>query len=298
MQAVDAWLLHSICQGVRPGKIVSNFEIKMAATFFILLHWKRQQRVFLQNLAKLKGQQEAKAIHDIRVAIKKLRSYLKLLAILLNKTDNTPGFEKTEQLFSVLGKYRDIEMGLLLLQSFEKENKITYTAFRFQLKLALQTTETWAQNALNKYDEKELADLTRELGQDLKEKDKNDLSGKAGIVLNKEFKKLKRVVKHFSNQPHEVRKMLKNIFYWISICPKDFLFNSSQVIKLRKSLGYLGDWQDHEMLHQKIKHFRKDFVPDSREEYLLLKELEKNIESRMEVMLHKADEIVQGFISI
>ena len=270
----------------------------MAATFFILLHWRRQQRAFLQNLVQLNKQQDPKVVHDLRVSIKKLRSYLKLLAILLNKTYNKPGFEKTEQLFSVLGKYRDIEMALLLLQSFEKENKIIYTAFRFQLKLALQTAEIWAQNALNKYDEKELPDLTRKLVQDLKEKGKNDLSGKAIIVLNKEFNKLKRIARHFSNQPHEVRKMLKNIFYWLSIFPRDILLNSSQVRKLRKSLNYLGDWQDHEMLYQKIKHFRKDFVPDSREEYLLLKELEKSIESKMEVMLHKADESVRGFISI
>src|SRR3989337_647011 len=96
---------------------------------FILLHWKRQQRVLLRNLAKLKGLQEVKAIHDLRVAIKKLRSYLKLLTILLNDGKETD-FEKTEQLFSVLGKHRDIEMGLLLLQSLEKENKMTYAAFR------------------------------------------------------------------------------------------------------------------------------------------------------------------------
>lgn len=269
----------------------------MAATFFILLHWKRQQRIFLQNLAKLKGQQEAKAIHDIRVATKKLRSYLKLMTVLL-KDDKETAFEKTEQMFSVLGKHRDIEMGLLLLQSLEKENRMAYPVFRRQLKVALQTTEIWVQNSLNKYDEKELADLTSELQQDLKEKNNQELLDKTGAVLNKEFKKLKGLAKHFNNHPHVVRKMLKNIFYWISISPKDLLLNSSQVRKLRKSLGYLGDWQDHEMLYQKIKHFRKDFVPDSREEYLLLKELEKNIESKMEAKFQKAEESVQGFISL
>jgi CHAD domain-containing protein len=269
----------------------------MPATFFILLHWKRQQRVFLQNRAKLTVQRDTKAIHDIRVATKKLRSYLKLLAILLNKTDSEMGFEKTEQLFSVLGKYRDIEMGLLLLQSFEKENKITYTAFRFQLKMALQRTEIWVQNAFNKYDEKELTDLTGDLQQYLKEKNNQELLDKTGLVLNKEFKKLKRLARHFSRQPHAVRKMLKNIFYWVSICPKDILLNSGEIKKLKKSLDHLGDWQDHEMLYRKIKHFRQDFIPDSREEYLLLKELEKNIENKMETKLQKADKEIQEFIN-
>ena len=77
----------------------------MPATFFILLHWKRQQRAFLQNLAKLNQQQETKAIHDLRVAIKKLRAYLKLMTLLVNDIDKETSFEKTEQLFDVLGKY-------------------------------------------------------------------------------------------------------------------------------------------------------------------------------------------------
>jgi CHAD domain-containing protein len=92
--------------------------------------------------------------------------------------------------------------------------------------------------------------------------------------------------------------MLKNIFYWVSICPKDLLLNSSQIKKLKKSLDHLGDWQDHQMLYRKIKHFRKDFIPDSREEYLLLKELEKSIENEMETKLQKADKEIQDFISI
>lgn len=269
----------------------------MPATFFIVLHWKRQQRGFLQNLAKLTQQQETKAIHDLRVAIKKLRAYLKLLAILVNKIDSETGFKKTEQLFDVLGKHRDIEIGLSLLQSFEKENRIMYTAFRFQLKTALQRTGIWVQNALNKYDEKELIALTKDIETYLKEADQQMLLDKTGTILDKEIKKLKRDGKRFSDQPHAMRKTLKNVFYWISICPKDFLINNEQLKKLKKSLDLLGDWQDHEMVHQKIKHFRKDFVPGSGEEYSLLKELEKNIENKMEAKLHKAGESLREFIS-
>lgn len=265
----------------------------MPATFFILQHWKKQQKGFLQGFVKLTKQQDSQTIHDLRVVVKKLRSYLKLLTILLKKKDDKPGFENTEQLFKVLGKHRDVETGLLLLQTFEKENRITYTAFRFHLKAALQRTEIWVKNALNKYDENELTSLTRQLEQHVKDTNNQELLGKTGIILNKEYKKLKRLAKHLTGQPHEVRKMLKNLFYWISICPRDFLLTSKQISKLKKTLDLLGDWHDHEMLHTKIKHFRKDFVPASGEEYLQLKELEKNIAGKMEAMLYKADENIQ-----
>jgi len=268
----------------------------MPATIFILLHWKKQQRVFSQNLATLRKQPDDKAIHDLRVAVKKLRSYLKLLTTLFKKIEEEPGLEKTGQLFKVLGKHRDIEIGLLLLEGFEKEHKVTYTAFRFHLKVALQRTQRWVQHALSKFDESELTQLTRQLGLHLKEITGQELLNEISIIFTKENKKLARLVKHLTDQPHEIRKMLKNIFYWISVCPKDFLFNSSQVSKLKKTLDQLGDWQDHEMLHSKIKHFRKDFVPASREEYQQLKGLEKDIERKMELMLAKAAAHIQNLL--
>jgi CHAD domain-containing protein len=269
----------------------------MPATFFVILHWRRQQKVFLQNLAKLQQQQDSKAIHDLRVAIKKMRAYLKLLTNLVNKIDKEVSFEKTEQLFDVLGKHRDIEIGLLLLQSFEKENKKTYTAFRFQLKTALQRAGIWTQHALDKYDGKELLALTKTIEQILKEEDQQKLVDKTTTILNREIKKLKQPSKHLSDQPHEVRKALKNVFYWISSCPKDFLINTDQLKNSKKTLDLLGDWQDHEMLLQKVKHFRKDFVPGAREEYLMLKELEKNIEDRREKKLQKAGEYLREFVT-
>jgi CHAD domain-containing protein len=269
----------------------------MPVTFFILLYWKRQQKVFLQNLATLRSRHDAKAIHDLRVAVKKLRAYLKLLNRLINETATGKSFEKTEQLFAVLGKYRDIGMGLSLIEEFEKANKINYTAFRYQLKSALQRTEIWVKDALGKYDEKELADLTIELQQTLKKTDVDKLPAKAKAIIDKEIKNLKQDAKHFSDRPHVMRKALKNIFYWITSFPKDPLVDAAGVKKLKKSLDELGDWQDLEMLYEKVKHFRKDFVPDARNEYELLKSLEQKIEEKMEVKLRKAEDNFKEFMA-
>ncbi len=147
----------------------------MPATLFILYHWKKQEKIFLQNLQALRSGHQTDAIHDLRVAVKKLRSYLKLLTIVFKEKDYDSEFETTEQLFSVLGKHRDIEMGLSLLQAFEQENAVAYTAFSNQLKAVLQQTRAWTQNALKDYDEKELTDLTLQLKQDLKETNGQEL---------------------------------------------------------------------------------------------------------------------------
>src|ERR1051326_7925434 len=89
----------------------------------LLRHWQTQVLVFQKNLSLLKGQMNVEAIHDLRVAIKKLRSYFKLYASLFKKKDTEKLFAGTKELFSVLGRHRNIEMSKQLLLSFAGKNK-------------------------------------------------------------------------------------------------------------------------------------------------------------------------------
>ncbi len=93
---------------------------------------------------------------------------------------------------------------------------------------------------------------------------------------------------HLDRHPHEVRKLLKNIYYWALLRPENNLLTAEEHKKIKKALDLLGDWQDHEMLLRKTKHFRKDFVPGSKEEYATLKELESQLLEIKEKMLDKA----------
>ena len=37
------------------------------------------------------------------------------------------------------------------------------------------------------------------------------------------IKKVKTLAKHFQKNAHEIRKQLKDVYYWLKICPKDLL---------------------------------------------------------------------------
>jgi CHAD domain-containing protein len=272
---------------------------EMVAVNFILKHWKKEQTVFLQNLEGLRKQNKGETInlvHDLRVATKKLRSYLKLLSLLLNKKDYKALFEKTEQLFSVLGKHRDIEMGLEGVAAFEKGNKISYEAFSNYLKAVQQQEWAWVQSALDDYDEKELPALTATVEEDLKNKSNDELLKKLKSIVEKELNKARRLSAHLDQQPHLIRKLFKDIFYWASLLPNEILA-PGQLKSIKKSLEYLGNWQDLEMLHRKIKHFRKDFVPDTKEDNRQLKELKKTIIAKKQRILDRAAENIHIALS-
>lgn len=235
------------------------------------------------------------ATHDLRVAVKKLRSYLKLLSILSPKNDYKAKFEKTEYLFSVLGKLRDIEIGFLLLGDFEKKDKIIYTSFKRQLEFALKQASDWVGIAVKNYDVKEILKLTEHLEVELKNIDAGKITDKTKTIVEKELATVIRLADHLGRQAHRIRKLLKDIFYWATLGPKDApLLDAETIKKCKKIMEQLGDWQDHEMLLRKLKHFRKDFVPDAKQEYVLLKTLERNIEDKMEAILNEADKNIRN----
>jgi CHAD domain-containing protein len=271
----------------------------MATVNFILKHWKKDQTVFLQKLEGLRKPNKEDTInlvHDLRVATKKLRSYLKLLTLLSNKNDYKALFEKTEQLFSVLGKHRDIEMGLEGVASFEKGNKISYTAFGNYLKAMQQQEWAWVQSALDDYDEKGLQDLTARVEEDLKKKTSDELLEKLKGIVEKGLNKARRLSAHLDQQPHLIRKLFKDIFYWASLLPNEILA-PGKLKSIKKSLDYLGNWQDLDMLQRKIRHFRKDFVPDTKEDNRQLKELKKTIIAKKQKILDRATENIHNALS-
>ena len=274
-------------------------SLKIMAGNFILKHWCKQQSVFSKNLEGLKRQDKADTIelvHDLRVATKKLRAYLKLLRILFDKKDYADLFEKTEQLFNILGKHRDIEMGLEGLKSFEKDKKNSYSAFRYHLEVGLEQVWTWVRVALDEYEENDLLVLTAKVEKDLEDKSDDELQMKVKAIVEKEMNKSRRLTNRMGDQPHLIRKLFKDIFYWASLLPKTILA-PEQLKAIDKSLNFLGNWQDLEMLHIKIKHFRKDFVPDTKEIHHQLKLLEKTISGKQQRIVDKAKESINTALS-
>ena len=132
----------------------------------IINHWKKEQKVVDTNLSVLKKRTDSAAIHDMRVAIKKLRAFLKLYSLLTKETDQGNPLNKTEELFAVLGKQRDIEICMELIPQYEKENDCQYNELMQYLKLLLKTTKRWVHQSIQEYQKKELTNVASLLKED------------------------------------------------------------------------------------------------------------------------------------
>jgi len=80
---------------------------------------------------------------------------------------------------------------------------------------------------------------------------------------------------------------LKDLYYWLKICPKDLAEDFMNMRTLDRILTYLGNWQDHVILKKKIKQYKQD-LPKRNEEKVMLKDLEKKLVLTQKEILDRA----------
>ena len=257
---------------------------------FILLYWRKEQKEFKKNFEILRSRPDKNAVHDIRVSIKKLRACLKLYSLIGEKDKWQTLFTETKKLFSILGKERDIEVCIELISGYEQESGENLIFIKDDLKLQLRQNQRWSQEVIKKYTGKELAKIEYIFKQD------TSLSQKEWIEKTIDcINSLLQEIKKYYKKPHQTRKILKDIYYWIKMLPEDSIDNASFEKEINKMLDDFGNWQNDEILLMLIKHFRKDYLPVPIPEYDSFKTFEKKIEEKKErilkAVIHKTKQL-------
>jgi CHAD domain-containing protein len=242
--------------------------------------WKIEQKEFEKQKIHLKQRISSGPIHDIRVSIKKLRSFLKLYILLKQQLEWEYLFLKTNKLFEVLGKYREIEICLDLIDNYEKKMNCNFRQFKNHLHLLIKNSKTWANDEIHRYNAKELAKIALLLKQDAELNNDKTLADK---ILQLFEEKIIESSSYFK-QPHKLRQHLKDIYYW-EIFFSEEIKSKCYFKNLHKILDDLGNWQDRELFSIRMKHFRKDYLPKQFEEYEILKKFEKTLAEEKKLQL-------------
>jgi CHAD domain-containing protein len=256
----------------------------MGYTDFILIHWKKEQKVFNKNLAVLKQHPEKEAVHDLRVAVKKLRAALELYFLISEKPWQENPLKETEKLFSILGKQRDIEICLELIAISEKETGEKYAALKYYLRSLLSVACKWTKKAVQHYKKKELAGIALLLKDETLVIEEEELKHKIAGIINTRLTNCRNYYK----KPHKLRQYLKEIYYWIKMIPGSLLFPVEYEKELQLLLDDFGNWQNLSVFEIRLKHFRKDYLPKTFPEYETTKMLRAAIKEKKEKLLKLA----------
>ena len=244
----------------------------------------------LETIRKKVGK---KPVHDIRVVVKKLRSYLQLAYALTDKEYRSI-FEPVKTFFRLSGKYRDPEMNLALLKKQEKKEGISLPSFEKALRSLITTTREWTKKAAAGVGEKELAVLGEWLHSSLHAWSEAALMELIQRLCTKKMQEVKELDSEFDKNAHEIRKLLKLNYYWLSACPPPPFITKKEMKALDNCLECLGNWHDHFILGRKIKDFRKANLVKNTEEYLAAKKMEEVINKTRDRFLEEAKKRMSG----
>ena len=256
----------------------------MDKTNTILFHWDKEQKNFDKNLSILKKKPgKAEAILKLRVTVKKFSAYLHLYRLLQQKNLSLPGGDeqmliKTSELYEIIGRHRDVEICIELIVKLKKEKDFSCSKFDEFLKTVLKMTRDWSHTAIHHYRNKELRQIKSILKQDKQLYNKEIVNKKIESIIKKEL----TVLPLSSGKPHQLRINLKSIHYAISLLREDEKY---QPQLLDEIIDDLGNWQNMEELERRLKHFRKDYLPESLNEYQTLKGLEPVIELKKKTII-------------
>ena len=245
----------------------------MAGNNLILKNWHLQEKVFNENLILSRKRPTKISVHDLRVAVKRMRSYLRLKQQFTGEEWKKP-FSKKSALFKSFGRLRDYDMSLALIRKLERKELMSFIFFKEYLSVNRSLARKWAKQDALKFNEQ---------GPDVFNQQFDSLQGSKEEVCEKiiqlsalKIKKVKSRTKHFQKNAHEIRKHLKDMYYWLKLCPKDLAEGFINMKVLDRILTYLGNWQDHVILKKKVKHYKQD-LPKRNEEKVKLKNLEKKL---------------------
>ncbi|HEY6063079.1 MAG TPA: CHAD domain-containing protein [Chitinophagaceae bacterium] len=247
----------------------------------ILIAWKKEQKVFLKNLAVLKKQADKNGVHDLRVAVKKLRAALEFYLLISGKPLPEDPLKGTEQLFSILGRQRDIEICLEIIDASEKETGEKYATLKFYFRSVLSVAYQWTKKAVEQYDKKELDNILLLLKDDTRMIEGEELKQKIAGIINTHL----AGCRNYYKKPHKLRQYLKEIYFWIKMIPGSLLFRVEYEKELHEVLEDFGNWQNLTVFERKLKHFRKDYLPKAFPEYEAARMLEAGIKEKKEKLL-------------
>lgn len=232
---------------------------------FLLVLWHEQCTVFKDNLLIIREKMTRRALHDLRVAVKKLRSVIQFSGTFTDKP--VTGFGSIQQFFRITGKRRDVDISLALLRKTAAEEKVLVPSFQKQLKTMLIITGTPIREHAEYPYENELDDITTELEKVITGYSAEKINKITEDLSSDLIREIISLQKDFTKNAHEIRKKLKQLFYWLQQCPVNPFFDKKQMRTLEKALKALGNWHDYYVVTQKLRSFRKEYIVKETEEY-------------------------------
>ena len=247
----------------------------------IKIHWIEQKERFIENLNISRKRPTKRSVHDLRVAVKKLRSYLKLIKQ-LNGEKWRERFSKITALYKSFARQSDLDVTIQLTKQQEQKNHMSLSCFKDYLSVNRSLVRKWIKQDALRFNEQESPVFDQQFNLQLTN---IAICEKIIRLSSLKIKKIENLCKHFRNNAHKIRKQLKDVYNWVRICPEELVENFIRIKALDLMLKQLGNSQDHFVLRKKIQTYLKTIAKNEEKE--MLDAVDKNLANAQTDILEK-----------
>ncbi|HVZ55495.1 MAG TPA: CHAD domain-containing protein [Chitinophagaceae bacterium] len=221
---------------------------------FLLAYWHDQTDILLKAAARSGNDFSLDEMHDLRVAIKKLRSVLQFKKALLSEPYGASLIPNTELFFRLLGQCRALDLSSKLLQDTVEQRETPFHELASLLQVARNLAAGAISGDLSRLVHPEVIQAEKNLRLDLSPLEGRELAARSEKLLRKKFRRIREKLPGLARRPHIARKDLKTFYYWLKLCPQGLLLSEESITQLEKLLDLLGDWHDSQVLQAQAGH--------------------------------------------
>ena len=222
-----------------------------------------QVDIFSDYFKITKATMEEEAIHQMRVAVKRIRSILKFKKHLgFPNILNESQFEVLKKIFSISGELRDLHIQSNLLKEYSETLKFPFSDFKNYLSEAEKCVSALLAETIKPINAEEFLQikLTSVL--------QRELPGNVGIeresakFIRKKIRKIEKLLLNINNDTyvHNLRKQVKQLFFILQFLKQTFpesIFGNYKLQTLRLAGQTLGDWHDRVVIKVSLNNFCK-----------------------------------------
>ncbi len=228
-------------------------------------------------------------IHDLRVEIKRLRSFYRLCARVAPEFERKPVADALKPLFRAAGGLRDIDIYQAL--AVPQLRKLDLSEYLNKLKQDELSVRSEFGRVAGKFRVGRLAAAERRLGVVLSDVGEEKLRTRLRKRVRKQIDLLERLLnrkKLSEEELHDVRKAAKSLRYILDVwqaCYGQEAPLAAGSVRLKATYGHLGEWHDAVLALRSVRKFRRGKNGRSVDDPAAYDAFEKELADRAEARL-------------
>ncbi|HRW96470.1 MAG TPA: CHAD domain-containing protein [Bacteroidales bacterium] len=255
----------------------------------------QQVNAFRQNFLTTRLTMDQEAIHQMRVAVKKINTIHKLKKHLdFPITIDEKLFELISTIYSNSGMLRDVQLQHTLLYSYRKNLKCGFTELQDFLTLTEIHLEETLKGVISGIDPELVENLTEPKHLPEKPEIYLNIENESLNFIQKKIRKISRLLIYLETESkvHDLRKQTKQLLFVLQFLQNNFPqsnFGSYKVKTFIRIAEKLGKWNDLQMFVNQVNSFLITQPPGFQEDHSEYYLLTKNIENDKQRLIRNLD---------